>query len=81
MFVKNVHGKESIAALAQQLGCEAGEAMKGRSSYGRPGLIGNTFAIRESIKAAGARWDGENRAWTFDDWAALEAALLAIINK
>lgn len=78
MFVANVCGKEAINTLAQQLGCKAGEALQG-SSYGRPGLIGNTFGIKDQLKAAGARWDGANKAWTFESWADLEAALNTII--
>jgi hypothetical protein len=81
MFIKNPHGKESIAVLAAQLGCEIGEATKGVGGYGRPGIVGNTFGIKDQLKAAGARWDGANKAWTFDSWAALESAIGAAINK
>ena len=80
MFIANVHGKESIGELAAQLGCKAGETMQG-SSYGRPGLIGNTFHIKDQLKAAGARFDSRDKAWTFDSWGALEAALLSIMAK
>lgn len=31
----------------------------GRRNY----LVGNTFAIKDRIKAAGGHWDGEKRAW------------------
>lgn len=84
MFIKNVHGQEAINTLAQRIGCIAGEAMPSRfnkSTYGRPGLIGNTFAIKDTLKEHGARWDGENKAWVFESWAALEAALTAIIAQ
>lgn len=77
MFISNVHGKEAINTLAQQLGCKAGEAL-GRSGYGRPGLVGNTFGIKDQLKEAGARFDGENKAWTFESWSDLESALLTI---
>lgn len=79
MFISNPHGKESINTLAQQIGCTAGESLKGRSGYGQPGLIGNTFPIKEALKAVGARFDGENKAWVFVSWAALEAAILAVM--
>lgn len=78
MFIANVHGKESINALADQLGCKAGECLHG-AGYGRPGVIGNTFAIKEQLKAAGAKFDGKEKAWTFDSWAQLEAALLSVL--
>ena len=80
MFISNVHGKEAINTLAQQLGCTAGECVHG-AGYGRPGVSGNTFGIKDALKAAGARWHGECKAWTFESWADLEAALLSIINK
>lgn len=78
MFI-TVHGKESVNTLAQQIGCKAGECIHG-SGYGRPGLVGNTFGIKDQLKAAGARWDGACKAWTFPSWEALESALNIIIN-
>ena len=77
MFVSNVHGKEVINATAANIGCTAGECIHG-SGYGRPGVIGNTFPIKDQLKAAGARWDGVCKAWTFESWAALELALNTI---
>lgn len=77
-FVANVFGKESINSMAQQIGCKAGECVHG-AGYGHPGLIGNTLDIKDHLKAAGARWDGGCKAWTFESWAALEAALNTII--
>ena len=75
MFIANVSGQEAITAKAAAHGCKAGEALQGRSGYGRPGVTGNTFRITDQLKAAGARWDGANTAWTFESWAALDAAL------
>ncbi len=80
MFIKNVAGKESVNVLAEQIGCSAGECVHG-GGYGRPGLIGNTFGIKDQLKAAGARWDGECKAWTFESWGVLESALLNLIAK
>lgn len=77
MFI-TVHGKEATNALAQQIGCTAGECIHG-GGYGHPGLVGNTFGIKDQLKAAGARWDGACKAWTFQSWEALEAALQAIV--
>ena len=79
MFISNVHGKEAVNLLAEQLGCTAGECLHG-GGYGRPGLIGNTFGIKDQLKAAGARWDGACKAWTFEGWGSLESALNTIIG-
>lgn len=78
MFIANIHGKESVNTLAQQLDCKAGECIHG-AGYGHPGLIGNTFSIKDQLKAAGARWDGTCKAWTFQTWGDLEQALLSIV--
>jgi hypothetical protein len=80
MFIKNVFGKEEINQMAVVLGCEAGEAMVGKSQTSRPGLVGNTYPIKDQLKAAGAKFDGENKAWVFTSWAELEAAIKSI-NK
>lgn len=76
MFIGNISGKESISVLAASIGCKAGESLETL----RPGLIGNTFDIKDQLKTAGARWDGFNKAWTFNGWADLEAALKTIIG-
>lgn len=77
MFISNVFGKEAINTLAAQIGCIAGECVHG-AGYGHPGLIGNTYRIKDALKAAGARWDGACKAWTFQSWSELEAALTII---
>lgn len=78
MFIKNVFSKESINELAKSIGCEAGEAMVGKSHKSNPGLVGKTFPIKDQLKAAGAKFDGENKAWIFESWADLEAAIKTI---
>lgn len=78
MFISNVAGKEEINTKAAALGLKAGEALKGRSGYGAPAIGGNTFAHKDAIKAAGARWDGENKVWAFQSWEALESAIDSI---
>jgi len=78
MFISNIAGKENITAKAAALGLKAGQALKGRSGYGAPALGGNTYVHKDAIKAAGARWDGENKVWAFESWAALEAAIDSI---
>ena len=80
MFIKNTHGKEEISKLAESIGCQAGESVKG-SGYGKPGLVGDTFKIKDQLKAAGAKFDGENKAWVFESWAELEAAIRSVKGK
>lgn len=77
MFISNISGKKEITAKASALGLKAGEAL-GRGGYGRPALGGNTFGVKDQLKAAGARWDGENKVWAFESWAALEAAIATL---
>lgn len=80
MFIGNVSGQEATNTLATSIGCKAGEAMRGMGGYGRPGVIGNTFPIKDELKARGAKFDGENKAWCFESWEALHDALDAIVN-
>ena len=77
MFIKNVFGKEEINKLAESIGCQAGEAMVGKSHSSKPGLVGNTYQIKDQLKASGAKFDGQNKARVFESWAALEAAINA----
>lgn len=77
MFIKNIAGKEGISKLAESIGCQSGEAIRG-SGYGKPGLVGNTFPLKDQLRAAGAKFDGENKAWVFESWTALEAAIKSI---
>jgi hypothetical protein len=73
MFISNVHGQEVINAKAAAISCTAG--LCGCGWDAKPGLIGNTFDIKDQLKVSGARWDGANKAWSFANWAALEAAI------
>lgn len=41
----------------------------GRRSY----FIGNTYPIKDKLRAAGAHWDGDKRAWWIGDHAKAEA--------
>lgn len=79
MFITNVHGKEKIEALANKIGCKSGEALKGICGYGRPGLVGNTFPIKDQLKNAGFKFDAENKAWTADSWADVERVLQQLV--
>lgn len=75
IFIRNPHGSENIQAKAVQFGMIFGETESTRSKPARPGFVGNTFPHKDALKVAGARWDGEHKAWTFDSYEAAEAAL------
>lgn len=80
MFIANIHGKEEINKLALSKGLKAGETHNQRSTgyAGKPGLMGNTFTVKDQLKAAGAKWDGLNKAWVLESWDQLVSALEAI---
>lgn len=44
-------------------------------------VAGNTFAIKDTLKANGARWNAIVKAWTFTSYAALAAAITAVEEK
>jgi hypothetical protein len=77
MFISNIYGKEEISAKAAALGLKAGESVIG-SGYGKPALGGNTFEVKDALKAAGARWIALDKVWGFDSWEALDNALNAL---
>lgn len=68
---------EQIAKAAADKGLKYGEVVKG-SSYGKPALSGNTYSIKETLKAHGARFDGLSKVWYFDSTEQAEAAIAAI---
>jgi hypothetical protein len=67
---------EKAATLGISLGFIA-PVMKSDWSEGCA-VVGNTFAIKDTLKANGARWNGAVKAWTFTTYAALEAAINAV---
>ena len=79
MFISKIHGKEAINAKAAALGLKAGESIIG-SGYGKPALGGNTFEVKDALKANGARWLAADKVWGFESWAALEAAIDAVTH-
>jgi hypothetical protein len=70
---------EKAAALGISLGFIA-PVMKSDWSEGCA-VVGNTFAIKDTLKANGARWNGVVKAWTFSSYSALESAVAAIEVK
>lgn len=63
MFI-TPHGKEDLQAQAAKIGCKFGEVISGNSF--KVALAGNTFAVKDQLKAAGFRFDGQNKCWTLD---------------
>lgn len=78
IFIRNPHGSEHIQAKASAFGMIFGETEGTRKAPAQPGFIGNTFAYKDALKAAGARWNAEHKAWVFETWGAAEAALDSI---
>lgn len=74
VFISNIHGRDALNAKAAFLGLKAGEINTGGRG-GIPAIGGNTFAVKDALKAAGARWNGACKVWAFESQAALESAL------
>ena len=79
VFIANIAGRESLNAKAAALGLKAGEINNGGRG-GVPAIGGNTYAHKDAIKAAGARWHGVCKVWAFESQAALESAIDSIGN-
>lgn len=75
IFIRNPHGSEALQAKAAQFGLVFGETEGTRKNPARPGFQGNTFAHKDTLKAAGAHWDGATKAWVFESYEAAETAL------
>lgn len=50
--------------------------VQGRRVY----LFGNTYGIKDAIKAAGGKWDGDQRAWWISTTKANDPAFQRLIN-
>lgn len=77
VFISNIHGRDELNAKAAALGLKAGEINTG-GRCGIPALGGNTFVVKDALKANGARWNGACKVWTFESKAALESAINAL---
>lgn len=77
MFITNIHGQEAISAKATALDLKAGSTHFGGYT-GKPAIGGNTFRVKEILKANGARWNGSCKVWEFNTVQALESALDAV---
>ena len=67
-----------LAALADEKGLKFGQYLKGGNGYGCPALSGNTFSVKDSLKAHGAKFAGDSKVWCFETTDQAEAALAAI---
>ncbi len=77
-FIANPFGQEALNARAAALGLKAGVVQIGSGRNTLPALGGNTFEVKDVLKANGARWNGAAKVWTFETPAALDAALSAL---
>lgn len=78
VFIGDIHGRDELNAKAAALGLKAGEIQVGSGYKTIPALGGNTFALKDALKANGARWNGACKVWAFESQAALESALSAL---
>jgi len=84
MFIPYCKGTKEIYDNLAKTGCKAGETLSYQNKYnqsGLPGISGNTFPVKETLKAAGAKWDGKNKAWVFQSYDALDEAVKTIIGE
>lgn len=66
-------GNADLWAKADALGCDL-VSKEGANRVDVVGLAGKTFGIKDALRAAGWRWDGQNKAW----FAPSRAAFLSV---
>lgn len=73
----------AVAAKASRLGLVFGfvAPIQKNDWSEKCAVAGNTFAIKDTLKANGARWNGAVKVWTFATYAALENAITAVEEK
>jgi hypothetical protein len=65
MFISPLTGSAvELNKIAQTIGCKVGE-IEGNNEFPRfrVALAGNTYPIKDQLKAAGFRFDGVNKVW------------------
>lgn len=65
-----------IAEDAQAKGLIFGAVVGG--GYGKPAIGGNTFAVKDTLKANGAKFNGASKVWVFETINQLITAIAAI---
>ena len=66
-----------IAEKAQSKGLIFGTVVLGKG-YGNPAIGGNTFAVKEILKAHGAKFNGASKVWVFETIEQLITAIEAV---
>lgn len=79
-FANGILQNKEIEAKATRLGLVIGTAgVIAKSNWNNDyAVAGNTFAVKDTLKANGARWNGAAKAWAFATMEALENAINAI---
>ena len=65
-----------LAEQAQEKGLIYGSRITG--GYGKDAFSGNTYAVKDVLKANGARFCGKTKVWYFDSIESAEAAIASI---
>jgi hypothetical protein len=72
-------GQDHLIEIADRHGLIVGCWMSGQNwGHSQPALVGDTYSIKDALKAAGARWQPAGKCWVFTDDAALEAAMTGL---
>lgn len=79
-FANGILQNKAIETKAARLGLVIGTAgVVAKSSWDNDyAVAGKTFAVKDTLKANGARWNGAAKAWAFTNMEALENAINAI---
>jgi len=80
MFIKPLAGRAvELNQKAESIGIEVGE-IEGNKEFPRfrVAVRGNTFALKDALKAAGFRFDGVNKVWFVGGYDDMESFLSSI---
>jgi len=79
-FADGILKNQTLEAKASRLGLTIGTAgAVSKSNWNNElGVAGDTYRVKDTLKANGARWNGLAKAWTFSSMEALESAINAI---
>ncbi len=80
MFIKPLAGRAvELNQKAESIGIEVGE-IEGNKEFPRfrVAVRGNTFALKDALKAAGFRFDGVNKVWFVGGYDDMESFLSGI---
>lgn len=87
MFITHTHRKSlndlderhnKLAAMAEEKGLKFGQYLKNSNGYGFCAFGGNTFTVKDTLKAHGAKFAGDSKVWYFESIEQAEAAIAAI---